>query len=151
MNDRVLVVDDSEYVRELIRARLEPAFEVVAEAADGAEAVDVYREVRPDAVTMDFALPKLDGPRATAAIKEEDPDAVVVFCTCVTQQEQLKRAVVAGAADYVEKPFDAEEPAAALRAAIDDADRDDPGHSNTGHADADRNDAGRDGAAPDGI
>lgn len=118
MTDRVLVVDDSAYLRELIRRRLEPTFDVVAEAADGEEAVAAYRETNPDAVTMDFALPELDGARATAAIKEMDPDAVVVFCSCVTQQEQFKRAIVAGADDYVAKPFDEGELAAALESAL---------------------------------
>lgn len=105
MSGRVLVVEDSAFQRTRIRERLEPAFDVVAEAADGAEAVSTYHEVDPDAVTMDFALPRRDGPDATAAIKAHDPDAVVVFCTCVTQQAQLKRAIRAGADGYVKKPL----------------------------------------------
>ncbi|WP_435062502.1 response regulator [Halobaculum sp. EA56] len=118
MNERVLVVDDSAFQRSRIRERLEPTFDVVAEAADGEEAVATYREVDPDAVTMDFALPALDGPTATAAIKEGDPEAVVVFCSCVDQQEQLKRAVRAGADGYVHKPLEEGELAAALRSAL---------------------------------
>ncbi|MFC7069546.1 response regulator [Halobaculum lipolyticum] len=106
MNDSVLVVDDSAFQRARIRERLEPTFEVVAEAADGDDAVAAYREHDPDAVTMDFALPARDGPAATDAIKAADPDAVVVFCSCVDQQSQFKRAIRAGADGYVRKPID---------------------------------------------
>ncbi|MFC7135574.1 response regulator [Halobaculum litoreum] len=115
MNDRVLVVEDSAFQRARIRECLEPTFEVVASVGDGDAAVDAYREHDPDAVTMDFALPGRDGPAATAAIVADDPDAVVVFCSCVAQQAQFKRAIRAGAADYVRKPFDEETLVTALR------------------------------------
>ena len=121
MNERVLVVDDSAFQRTRIRERLEPTFEVVAEAADGDEAVDAYREHDPDAVTMDFALPARDGPAATSAIKETDPDAVVVFCSCVEQQAQFKRAIRAGADDYVRKPVDDGALVGAVESALEDA------------------------------
>ncbi|MFC7096866.1 response regulator [Halobaculum marinum] len=118
MNERVLVVEDSAYQRARIRECLEPTFDVVAEAADGETAVERFREHDPDAVTMDFALPVQDGPAATAEIKAIDPSAVVVFCSCVTQQAQLKRAVRAGADDYVHKPFDDGDLASTLRGSL---------------------------------
>ncbi|UIO99518.1 response regulator [Halobaculum sp. CBA1158] len=120
MNERVLVVEDSAFQRARLRDRLEPTFEVVAEAGDGEEAVAAYREHDPDAVTMDFALPVIDGPSATAAIKEFDPGAVVVFCTCVSQQAQLKRAIRAGADDYVRKPVSDGALVEAVRSAVDE-------------------------------
>lgn len=121
MNNRVLVVEDSAFQRVRIRDRLEPTFDVVAEAADGDAAVSAYRETAPDAVTMDFALPARDGPETTAAIKAVDPDAVVVFCSCISQQAQLKRAIRAGADGYVHKPLDDGELVAALRNALAEA------------------------------
>jgi two-component system chemotaxis response regulator CheY len=127
MSGRVLVVEDSAFQRARIRDRLEPTFDVVAEAGDRAEAVAAYREADPDAVTMDFALPVRDGPEATAAIKAHDPDAVVVFCTCVTQQAQLKRAIRAGADDYVREPLTGETLVDAVESAISEATETPPG------------------------
>ncbi len=106
--ERVLVVDDSPFQRTVVRDALEGAFAVGGEAADGAEAIGLFEAYEPDAVSMDAVMPEMTGIEAAAAIKEPWPDAVVVTCrsvdqqelvTCrsVDQQEQMMAAVNAGA------------------------------------------------------
>jgi two-component system chemotaxis response regulator CheY len=109
MTERVLVVDDSSFQRTVVRDALADRFEVVDEAEDGAEAVELFEAYEPDAVSMDVVMPEMTGIEATAAIKERWPDAVIVMCTSVDQQEKMMEAVKAGADGYVTKPVDADE------------------------------------------
>jgi len=109
MTERVLVVDDSSFQRTVVRDALEGAFDVVGEAENGAEAVELFDAYEPDAVSMDVVMPEMTGIEATAAIKEQWPDAVIVMCTSVDQQEKMMEAVKAGADGYVTKPVDADE------------------------------------------
>ncbi len=116
MEKEVLIVDDSKFMRSLLEQILEDDYVIVAEAANGAEAVKFYREYEPDIVMMDIVMPKANGIKATAAIKQLDRDARVIMCTSVGQREKMKLAVQAGADGYVTKPF--EEPS--VRKAIQD-------------------------------
>ena len=102
---RVLIADDSEFMRNLLREILEEDHEIVAEAENGVEAVDLYAEVDPDLVMMDIVMPMKDGIEATTEIKDADPGATVVMCTSVGQEEKMKEAVRAGADGYITKPF----------------------------------------------
>ncbi len=102
----VLIVDDSHFMRNLLRQILEGEFDIVGEASNGAEAVKLYKENEPDIVMMDVVMPKCNGIKATAAIKKLDSDAKVVMCTSVGQREKMKLAVKAGADGYVTKPFE---------------------------------------------
>lgn len=104
MTNRVLIVEDSSYTTELIRRSLEDDFEIVGEATDGAEALELYKELEPDIVVMDIVMPISNGIKATAQIKKYDPDSKVVIVTGVKQREQKKKAAAAGADDYLEKP-----------------------------------------------
>ncbi|MFC5366064.1 response regulator [Salinirubrum litoreum] len=106
MPTRVLIVDDSGFMRRLLRGILEEDFEVVGEAETGAEAVEAYHEHDPDVVTMDIVMPDVDGIEATARIKQSDPEARIVMCTSVSQREKMQQAVDAGADSYITKPFD---------------------------------------------
>ena len=106
MTERVLVVDDSSFQRTVVRDALSGRFEVVDEAENGAEAVELFEAYEPDAVSMDVVMPEMTGIEATAAIKEQWPDAVIVMCTSVDQQEKMMEAVKAGADGYVTKPVD---------------------------------------------
>jgi two-component system chemotaxis response regulator CheY len=115
MTDRVLVVDDSSFQRTVVRDALEGPFEVVAEAENGAEAVELFEAHEPDTVSMDVVMPKMTGIEATREIKNRWPDAVVVMCTSVDQKEKLMEAVKAGADGYVTKPVDPDELVSEMR------------------------------------
>lgn len=101
----VLIADDSEFMRNLLREILEEDHTIVGEVENGVEAVEVYDAERPDLVMMDIVMPIRDGIEATDEIKREDPDANVIMCTSVGQEEKMKEAVRAGADGYITKPF----------------------------------------------
>lgn len=105
MAQDVLIVDDSDFMRNLLREILEGDYQIVAEAENGVEAVEFYEEYEPDVVMMDIVMPIRDGIEATKAIKQTDPSATVIMCTSVGQEEQMKNAVRAGASGYITKPF----------------------------------------------
>ncbi|KAB1196565.1 MULTISPECIES: chemotaxis protein CheY [Haloferax] len=105
MASKVLVVDDSAFMRNLLKQLLEGEHEVVGEAENGVEAVELYRELDPDVVTMDVVMPIRNGIEATSEIKTEDPGASVIMCTSVGQEEKMREAVEAGADGYITKPF----------------------------------------------
>jgi two-component system chemotaxis response regulator CheY len=102
----ILLVDDAKFMRNLYRALLEDEqLTVVAEASNGVEGVDAYKEHDPDVVVMNIRMPVLDGIGATEEITSYDPGAAVVICSGNRQEAKMKEAVEAGAADYVTKPF----------------------------------------------
>jgi two-component system chemotaxis response regulator CheY len=101
----VLIADDSEFMRNLLREILDESFEIVAEAENGVEAVDLYDEHAPDLVMMDIVMPIRNGIEATNEITDEDPNARVIMCTSVGQEEKMKAAIKAGAQGYITKPF----------------------------------------------
>lgn len=121
MADRlgVLIADDSEQVRQSIRAMLglDEGFVVLGEAADGQTAVELTRTLRPDVVLMDVNMPVLDGIAATAAITASGVGAGVVIISVQGEPEYLRRAMQAGARDYLIKPFTYEELVSAARRA----------------------------------
>jgi two-component system chemotaxis response regulator CheY len=104
MAPRVLIAEDSAPLRALMREMLGEDCEVVAEAADGDEAVALFDRERPDAVVMDVRMPGRDGIEATRAIKSLDPDASVLVCTGAGEEE-AERASAVGADGHVAKPF----------------------------------------------
>ena len=101
----VLIADDSEFMRNLLREILEADHTIVGEVENGVEAVEVYKEETPDLVMMDIVMPIRDGIEATGEIKSANPDANVIMCTSVGQEEKMKEAVKAGADGYITKPF----------------------------------------------
>ena len=105
MATTVLIADDSEFMRNLLREILEEDHEIVGEAENGVEAVELYEKTDPDLVMMDIVMPIRDGIEATDEIKSADPGATVVMCTSVGQEEKMKEAVRAGADGYITKPF----------------------------------------------
>jgi len=117
---RVLIVDDHAVVRQGLRMFLTPdvGFEVVGEAADGQEAIDQARALRPEVVVMDLLLPGMSGIDATAAIRAELPEVEVVVLTSVDDDAAIVHAVRAGAAGYLLKDATGDELRGALRAAL---------------------------------
>ena len=104
---RVLIVDDALIMRKRIREIAEEAgWQVVGEACDGEEAVALYPSVRPDLVTMDIVMPKMDGVTALRHLMRQDPQARVVMVSAVNQKDKLAECIQAGASDFIVKPFE---------------------------------------------
>ncbi|MEU3899610.1 response regulator [Streptomyces sp. NPDC045251] len=117
---RVLVVDDNKVIRQLIRVNLElEGFEVVT-AGDGAECLEVVHQVRPDAVTLDVVMPRLDGVRTAARLRADPrtrdlPIAIVSACT----QYEIDAGFEAGADAFLSKPFEPAELVALVRQLVE--------------------------------
>lgn len=119
MGKRILIVDDAAFMRMMIKDILvKNGFEVVGEAADGAQAVDKYAELKPDLVTMDITMPEMDGIQALKAIKETDPAATIIMCSAMGQQAMVIDAISAGAKDFIVKPFQADRVIEAIEKAL---------------------------------
>jgi DNA-binding NarL/FixJ family response regulator len=116
---RVLITDDHLVVRQGLRMFLSenPDVEVVGEAADGAEAVQLAQELKPDIVLMDMLMPVMDGITATAQIRSQLPDTEVIAITSVLEDDAVIGAVKAGAIGYLLKDSEPDELNAAIRAA----------------------------------
>jgi two-component system chemotaxis response regulator CheY len=103
----LLVADDAMIIRQIIKDMATAAgWTVVAEAANGQEAIEHYRQLRPDLVTLDLVMPEHDGLYALRGIMDFDPRAKVLVVSALEQRGVLKDAIKAGAADFVSKPFD---------------------------------------------
>ncbi len=106
MSKRVLIVDDSLLMRKMIGDTLvDSGWEVVGEASNGSEAVDLYRELQPDAVTMDIVMPETDGLWALQRILAEDPEAKIYVISALNQTKLISEAIRKGAQDFIVKPF----------------------------------------------
>jgi len=114
---RILLVDDHAVVREGLASLLQRQGDllVVAEAADGASAIHLYRQHRPDLVVLDLRLPDMDGVQVTAAIRAEFPQARLLVLSSFDGDEDIYRALKAGARAYVLKDSTREELLAAVR------------------------------------
>ena len=115
---RVLVAEDEALIRmDLVELLTDEGYNVIAEAGDGEEALDLARKLMPDLVVMDVKMPKMDGISAAAMIAEERI-APVVMLTAFSQRELVERARDAGAMAYVVKPFDASDVVPAIEIAM---------------------------------
>ncbi len=114
---RVLLVDDAKEIRDTERMMLgfSPDVEIVADAENGAEACELARVFKPDIVLMDINMPIMDGIEATRRIADELPDVTVVIVSVQEEFESLKKAIQAGAREYLLKPFSADSMLAAIR------------------------------------
>ena len=114
---RILVADDHAVVRAGVRALIETelGMELVGEAADGTEAVDKARSLRPDVILLDLVMPRKTGIEAIGDIREEDPDARIVVLTSFAESEQVFQAVKAGALGYLLKDATPQELLQAIR------------------------------------
>ena len=106
MNHNVLVCDDAVFMRTMVSDILQQAgYEVVGEAGTGAQAVEKYKDLKPDLVTMDIVMPDMGGIDAVREICKHDPNAKILMCSAMGQQALVVEAIQAGAKDFVVKPF----------------------------------------------
>ncbi|UOQ47866.1 response regulator [Gracilibacillus caseinilyticus] len=109
MAHSVLIVDDAAFMRMMIKDILtKNGYDVVGEAQDGQEAVEKYKELKPDLVTMDITMPEMDGIAALKEIKSSNEDAKIIMCSAMGQQAMVIDAIQAGAKDFIVKPFQAD-------------------------------------------
>lgn len=107
MNNTLLIVDDALIMRMRIREiAVQAGWEVIGEAANGTQAVEMYRNLKPDLVTLDIVMPEMDGVEALRRIREEAPQARVCMVSAVNQREKLTECIKLGAIDFIVKPFE---------------------------------------------
>ena len=118
---RLLIADDHALIRDGLRSMLggEPDFEIVGEASNGREALELCRALRPDLVLMDVRMPEMDGLEATRAIKREHPEIRVLIVTMHENPDYAFEAIKGGAAGYVLKDASRDELITAVREALE--------------------------------
>ncbi len=103
---KILVVDDAGFMRKMIQTYLRKAgYTEFVEGEDGAKAVQLYEEEKPDLVLMDITMPNVDGIEALRQIRAKDPNAKVVMCSAMGQESMVMEAIKLGALDFIVKPF----------------------------------------------
>ncbi len=119
MTIRVLVADDHAVVRQGLRMflSLDDEIEIVGEACDGRQAVELAHELRPDVVLMDLLMPELDGIQAISILRRELPETEIIALTSVLEDSSVVGAVRAGAVGYLLKNTEADELVRAIKAA----------------------------------
>jgi two-component system chemotaxis response regulator CheY len=106
MKPKVLVVDDAIFMRKMIAEILvENGMDVIGEADNGSSAVERYKQLKPDLVTMDIIMPEMNGIDAVRKIVAFDSKARIVMCSALGQQALVQEAITAGAKDFLIKPF----------------------------------------------
>lgn len=109
MKKKILVVDDALFMRKMLIDILSKAgYEVVAEAGNGAEAYQKFKEFKPDLVTMDITMPEVTGIESVRMITKEFPDAKILMCSAMGQESMVLDSVRSGAKGFIVKPFVAE-------------------------------------------
>lgn len=115
---RIIIVDDHAIVRQGLRTvmRVQPDLEVIGEASNGREAVELVAACQPDLVLMDLVMPEMDGVAAIAAIKQRQPELPIIALTTFAEAELVLSAVQAGANGYLLKDVEVKELVEAIRA-----------------------------------
>ncbi|MYL33153.1 response regulator [Pontibacillus yanchengensis] len=119
MASKILIVDDAAFMRMMIKDILtKNGFEVIGEAQDGNQAIEKYKELDPDLITMDITMPEMDGITALKEIKSINPDVKIIMCSAMGQQAMVIDAIQAGAKDFIVKPFQADRVLEAIKKAL---------------------------------
>ncbi len=105
---RGLIVDDATVMRMRLRDILQARYEVVGEAENGAKALELYGQLKPDFVTMDITMAEVNGMQALKSIITQYPDAKIVMVSAMGQKSMVFEALSQGAKDFIIKPFDPE-------------------------------------------
>jgi two-component system, chemotaxis family, chemotaxis protein CheY len=109
MSLKVLIVDDASFMRTMLKDILiSGGFDLAGEATDGIEAIQKFKELKPDIVTMDIVMPLKSGIDAVREIIALNRDARIIMCSALGQESLVLEAINAGAKDYIIKPFDPE-------------------------------------------
>jgi two-component system chemotaxis response regulator CheY len=104
---RILVVDDSNFLRTALKKILEGhGYEVVGMAENGLEAITKYKELKPDLVSLDIIMPQMNGLETLRLLKTVDPNACVVMVSSLSSKESVTDCITAGAKNYILKPFE---------------------------------------------
>ena len=110
MAKTVLIVDDAGFVRKTLTNILSSAhYQIVGEAKDGFDAVQLYMKLRPDLTFMDIVMPNLSGIQSLGNIMQKDKEAKVIMVSAMNQEHIIMEAIHAGAKDYILKPFSSDE------------------------------------------
>jgi two-component system, chemotaxis family, chemotaxis protein CheY len=116
MNISVLVVDDAPFIRELIVQIVQKeGWQIAGEADNGKQAVALARERNPSVIIMDLIMPEMSGLDATREILEQNPEAKIIACSTVNDQNLIMRALDAGCVNYITKPFEREKIVAVIK------------------------------------
>ncbi|OOM74131.1 chemotaxis protein CheY [Clostridium puniceum] len=103
---KVLVVDDAAFMRLSLKTILERnGFEVIGEAVNGKDAIQKFKILKPDIVTMDITMPEMDGIQALSEIIKSDPKANVMMLSAMGQESRIREAITLGAKGFIIKPF----------------------------------------------
>lgn len=106
MKKKVLIADDTALIREMIKNALgTEEYQIVGEAVTGLEAVDMYKEKKPDLMVLDINMPKMNGIDALSAVIAYDPNAKVIMCSDQKYEGMIVMAIKKGAKDFIVKPF----------------------------------------------
>ncbi|MFK7697525.1 response regulator [Paenibacillus sp. HJGM_3] len=119
---RIMIVDDAAFMRAILSQMLrENGYEIAAEAASGEEAIQLYRERRPDLVTMDITMPDMDGITAMRHIRQFDPAAKIIICSAMSHQQAVIDSIANGARDFIAKPLQKERVYSAIERVLAEA------------------------------
>ena len=103
---RVLITDDAAFMRLALRTMLQKiGFEIVGEAENGQVAVEKYKIIKPDIITLDITMPIMDGIEALKQIKAFDKNAKIIMISAMGQESIVREAVISGAMGFIIKPF----------------------------------------------
>ncbi|MCB6608049.1 response regulator [[Clostridium] symbiosum] len=106
METKIMIVDDAMFMRMVIKRALKTAgYENFTEVGDGREALERYKEIRPDLVLLDITMPERTGLEVLDDILTEDPGARVIMCSALGQEAVIAQAIQRGARDFIVKPF----------------------------------------------
>ncbi|MEF9960405.1 MAG: response regulator [Niameybacter sp.] len=102
-----VVVDDAIFMRTVLKKMLvESSYQVVGEAGNGLEAIEIAKKLQPDMMTLDITMPEMDGLQAIEAILQVSPNTKIIMCSAMGQQSRVIEAIKRGAKDFIVKPFE---------------------------------------------
>ncbi|MCK8827574.1 response regulator [Natroniella acetigena] len=120
MAKKILITDDANFMRTMLAKIIEEqGYAVAGMAENGERAIEQYKELEPDLVTMDITMPGMDGIEATKKIMEYDPDATIIVCSAMGQKPMVLEAIEAGAKDFIVKPIKPEKVKETLEKLLD--------------------------------
>lgn len=106
MAKNILIADDATFMRLMLKDILiKNGYNIIGEAQNGIDAINKYKELKPDLVTLDITMPEMDGLTALKYLREDDPNANVIMCSAMGQQAMVIEAIQNGAKDFIVKPF----------------------------------------------